>query len=197
MTIPTTLIEPTNEWTKAERFVHDWLIQSDDFQDIVNATDGPGTVEENAAERIRLEGIFDADNLWVHLPQEWAKKRYYGIVTSDKESPFSVVQGQSDVGEAIGTIVCRFSRLVTNAEMIHKRRDIPLAWFKDRVGNICRRLRDWNRPATDRNYISGRGGFKCDNAAILNLTEGSEFDPPTDGSHWLTAHVAFAWGQQI
>ena len=197
MMIPTALEDPTNCWTEAEQWVHDWLIQNGDFQDIIDASTGDGTLPENAASRLSFDGIFDADNLWVYLPAEWARKRYFGVITSDRESPFSVVQGLSDVGEHVGTIVCRFSRMVTRAELSHKRRDIPLRWFKNRVGNICTRLRDWNRPAGASNYLSGRGGFKADNVAVVNLTEESEFDnPAADGSYWLTAHIGIAWGQQ-
>lgn len=184
--IPSTLEAPSNCWTTNEQFFVDALIASTAFQDIVEATAGPGTATEKTTAHVFLE---EAPRQGTdYTLEELEALRHYGIVTSANEDGFSLVLGNTKIHESTGEVEVVIRRLVRESERKQNSRDIAMRWFKNRVGDFMESLQS---------YSETNGGpiMQSINVAF-GPRETTEMAQPMQG-FWLTCHLSIVWAFNI
>lgn len=184
--IPSTLEAPTNCWTTNEQFFVDALIASTAFQDIVEATAGPGTVTEKTTAHVFREEIPRKGT--EYTLEEMESLRHYAIVTSANEDGFTLVLGNSKTHETTGQVEIVIRRLVRESERQENSQEIAMRWFKNRVGDFMEGL-----PA----YQDTNGGPVMQSINVaFGPRETIEMAQPTQG-FWLTCHLEVIWAFNI
>lgn len=184
--IPSTLEAPSNCWTTNEQFFVDALIASTAFQDIVEATLGPGTVTEKTTAHVFLE---EAPRKGTSYDlNELESLRHYAIVTSNNEEPFKLVIGNTKIHETTGEVVIVIRRLIRESERKENSREIPMRWFKNRVGDFMEGLQA---------YQDAQGGPVMQEISVIRGPwEPPENKQPTQG-FWLTCELSIVWAFNI
>lgn len=183
MSIGITLEAATNCWTKTEQKFVDALIASTAFQDVVDASTGPGTVTEKTTDHVFLE---EAPRSGTHYTKEELEAlRHFAIVTSTNEDGFTLLLGNTKEHEANGEIEIVIRRLILELERVENSPEIPMRWFKNRVGNFMEGLQP---------YMEANEGpvMRSINVAF-GPRETTEDAQATQGL-WLTCHLSISWG---
>ena len=181
--IPTTLEAATNCWTTAEQKFIDALIASTAFQDIVDATAGPGTVAEKTTAHVFREEVTKEDGTEYSL-EDLETLRHYGIVTSSNEDGYATEFNTTRTHESSGEVQIVLRRIVRESER-EVSPGVPMRWFKNRVGDFMGGLQE---------YFWDNGGPVVRSANVaFGPRETTETRIPTQGL-WLTCHLSIAWG---
>ena len=184
--IGSTLEAATNCWTKTEQKFVDALIASIAFQDIVEATEGPGTVTEKTTAHVFLEEAPRKGTSYTK--EEMESLRHFGIVTSSNEDGFSTLLSSTKLHEANGEIEIVIRRLIRESERVENSPEVPMRWFKNRVGDFIEGL-----PA----YMETNGGPIMQGISVaFGPRETVEDAVPTQGL-WLTCHLSITWGFEV
>lgn len=182
MSIGSTLEAPSNCWTTNEQFFVDALIASTAFQDIVDATTGPGTVAEKTASHVFLEEAPRAGT--DYTIEELESLRHYAIVTSANEGGYSLILGNTEYHEPTGEVEVVIRRLIKESERMVNAPGIPMRWFKNRIGDFMGGLQA---------YAKSNGGPVIQNIVVeFGPRETAEQAQTTQG-FWLTCHLAISW----